>query len=121
MVDQSALWAGTDEGGGIATYIRVMQQTPLWAEWNIRHVVTHRDGSVAAKIWAFARGGALFVFELLRSGPASYTCIPQATPVSFAKESCYGRVGSPPFPLSCTYMGRTSTSITRSHPRWSSR
>jgi len=69
MVDQSALWAGTDEGGGIATYIRVMQQTPLWAQWNIRHIVTHRDGSVAAKIWAFARGGALFIFELLRSRP----------------------------------------------------
>jgi glycosyltransferase involved in cell wall biosynthesis len=70
MVEQCALWAGTDEGGGIATYIRVMQQTPLWAEWNIRHIVTHQGGSVAAKIWAFARGGVLFVFELIRSKPS---------------------------------------------------
>ena len=27
------LWAGTEERGGIAEYLRVMQQTPLWATW----------------------------------------------------------------------------------------
>lgn len=67
MVEQWTLWAGTDEGGGIATYVRVMQQTPLWSEWNVRYVVTHRDGSALTKIWAFTRGGLLLVFELLRS------------------------------------------------------
>ena len=70
MLEQCTLWAGTDEGGGIATYVRVMQQTPLWSEWNIRYVVTHRDGSAAAKIWAFTRGGLLFAFELIRARPA---------------------------------------------------
>jgi glycosyltransferase involved in cell wall biosynthesis len=69
MVDQLALWAGTDEGGGITTYVRVMQQTPLWTEWNIRYVVTHRDGSAATKIWAFARGGLLLVLQLITSRP----------------------------------------------------
>jgi glycosyltransferase involved in cell wall biosynthesis len=85
MVDQSALWAGTEEGGGIATYVRVLQQTPLWAEWNIRHVVTHRDGSVAAKIWAFAHGGVQFVFELIRSRP-SVVHLHSASDTSFVRK-----------------------------------
>lgn len=69
MVEQWALWAGTDEGGGIATYVRVMRQTPLWTEWNARYVVTHRDGSAMTKIWTFTRGSLLFVFALMRSRP----------------------------------------------------
>ena len=59
----------TETRGGIATYVRVMQQTPLWTDWNIRHIVTHRDGSTAAKIGAFARGAVLFVVELIRFRP----------------------------------------------------
>ena len=49
--------------------MRAMQQTPLWTDWNIRHVATHRDGSAAAKIAAFARGALLFVVELIRFRP----------------------------------------------------
>ena len=71
MPERRALWASTHETrGGIATYVRVMQQTPLWTDWNIRHVVTHRDGSAAAKIGAFARGALLFVVELIRFRPS---------------------------------------------------
>jgi glycosyltransferase involved in cell wall biosynthesis len=85
MDEQSAMWAATDEGGGIATYVRVMQQTPLWTEWNIRHVVTHRDGSAAAKIWAFARGGLQFGFELIRSRP-SVVHLHSASDTSFIRK-----------------------------------
>ena len=115
MLEQCALWAGTDEGGGIATYIRVMQQTPLWSEWNIRHVVTHRDGSAAAKIWTFVRGGLLFVFELIRSRP-------ERGPPAFRQRHQLHPEGNPvvdepvrSYLSSCTYTGRTSTSSTRIH------
>ena len=47
-----------------------MQQTPLWTDWNVRHVATHRDGSRVAKIAAFARGTLLFVVELILFRPS---------------------------------------------------
>ena len=70
MPERRALWASTETRGGIATYVRVMQQTPLWTDWNIRHIVTHRDGSAAAKIGAFARATVLFVVDLVRLHPS---------------------------------------------------
>lgn len=36
--------------GGIATYVTMLAGTPLWSRWQVRHVVTHRDGSTALKI-----------------------------------------------------------------------
>ena len=72
MAERRALWVSTsmETRGGIATYVRAMQQTPLWTDWNIRHVATHRDGSAAAKIAVFARGALLFVVELIRFRPS---------------------------------------------------
>lgn len=67
--ERRAVWASTEEPGGIASYVRVMQQTPLWKDWNIRHIVTHRDGSAAGKILVFARGALLFIVELIRFRP----------------------------------------------------
>src|ERR1700739_1044798 len=66
------LWVSTHTNtrGGVATYVRTIRQTQLWTDWNIRHVATHRDGSAWAKIRAFARGAALFVFELIRFRPS---------------------------------------------------
>ena len=71
MAERRALWVSTstETRGGIATYVRAMQQTPLWTDWNIRHVATHRDGSAATKIAVFARGALLFVLELIRFRP----------------------------------------------------
>jgi glycosyltransferase involved in cell wall biosynthesis len=71
MVEQRALWVSTSTQtrGGIATYVRAIQQTPLWTDWNIRHVATHRDGSRIAKLAAFVGGAALFVVELIRFRP----------------------------------------------------
>jgi glycosyltransferase involved in cell wall biosynthesis len=43
-----------DTRGGIATYVRTLRATPLWARWQTRHIVTHRDGSRARKIATFA-------------------------------------------------------------------
>lgn len=67
----SALWVSTstETKGGIATYVRRMQHTPLWTEWGVRHVVSHRDGSAATKMSTFARAMMLFVYELFRSRP----------------------------------------------------
>ena len=69
MPERRALWASTEAPGGISAYVRVMQQTPLWTDWNIRYIATHRDGSAAAKITAFARGALLFIVELIRFRP----------------------------------------------------
>lgn len=72
MPEQRALWVSTstETRGGIATYVRAMRQTPLWADWNVRHIATHRDGSAASKIVVFARGAILFIVELIRFRPS---------------------------------------------------
>lgn len=72
MGEQRALWVSTSMNtrGGVATYVRTIQHTQLWADWNIRHVATHRDGSGWTKIRAFASGAVLFVFELIRFRPS---------------------------------------------------
>jgi glycosyltransferase involved in cell wall biosynthesis len=70
MGEPRALWVSTNVPGCVATYVRTIQQTQLWTDWNIRHVATHRGGSAWAKIGAFARGAMLFVFELIRFRPS---------------------------------------------------
>jgi glycosyltransferase involved in cell wall biosynthesis len=69
MSERRAVWASTEAPGGVATYVRVMQQTPLWADWNIRHIVTHRHGSARAKLTTFARGALMLLVELIRFRP----------------------------------------------------
>lgn len=71
MAERRALWVSTsvDTRGGIASYVRAMRQTPLWRDWNIRHVATHRDGSTVGKAAAFATGAVRFVVELIRFRP----------------------------------------------------
>jgi glycosyltransferase involved in cell wall biosynthesis len=68
--ERRVLWASTGTGGGIATYVAIMQNTPLWSQWNVRHVVTHSGGSAAAKISLFARGAAQFVIEVIWRRPS---------------------------------------------------
>jgi glycosyltransferase involved in cell wall biosynthesis len=71
MAERTALWVSTSTQtrGGIAAYVREMQDTRLWTDWNIRHVVTHRDGSQAAKCGVFAGGTMRFILELIRHRP----------------------------------------------------
>ena len=70
MVEQLVLWASTEERGGITEYLRVMQQTPLWATWDVQHVVTHREGSKLAKFGVFASSVVFFAVNLVRLRPA---------------------------------------------------
>jgi hypothetical protein len=47
-----------------------MQQAPLWTDWNVRHIATHRvDSGQTMKVVVFARGTALFAAALIRSRP----------------------------------------------------
>lgn len=71
MPSRRALWVSTstETRGGIATYVREMQRMPLWNDWNIRHVTTHRDGSAATKAVVFAWGAIVFVSQLARFRP----------------------------------------------------
>ena len=66
MSSRRALWVSTsmETRGGAATYVRTMQRTPLWDLWHIRHVATHRNGSVASRVTAFITGTGSFLREL---------------------------------------------------------
>lgn len=65
------LWASTSlqTRGGITTFVHTMRATPLSAAWKIDHVATHRDGSVLARLLAFARGLISFLRLLLGHRP----------------------------------------------------
>lgn len=67
-----AIWVSTSLSthGGIATYVRNMEQTPLWINWNITHIATHCDGSKAAKVRIFSRAVQRFLREVLTDRPA---------------------------------------------------
>jgi glycosyltransferase involved in cell wall biosynthesis len=71
MTESRALWVSTSTQtrGGVASYVKEMQQTALWSDWSIRHVATHRDGTKVEKVGAFARGAVQFVYELIRFRP----------------------------------------------------
>ena len=66
-MSRRVVWVSTSTStrGGISTYVRTMQQTPLWARWGIRHVTTHRNGSTAMKVAVFALGAVSFLWQLL--------------------------------------------------------
>ena len=68
----AVVWVSTSTStqGGVATYVRTMQKTPLWSRWNIRHVATHRDGSPGTRVVAFAAGSARLLVEIVLRRPA---------------------------------------------------
>jgi glycosyltransferase involved in cell wall biosynthesis len=72
MSSRRALWVSTstETRGGVATYVRAMRRTPLWDLWDIRHVATHRNGSVASRVIAFITGTGSFIRELVLRRPA---------------------------------------------------
>ncbi len=55
--------------GGISSFVRMLRETELWGRWQVEHVVTHRDGSTATKIRAFAVGLVRYTAALLRRRP----------------------------------------------------
>jgi glycosyltransferase involved in cell wall biosynthesis len=87
MSNRHVLWVSTSTTtrGGVATYVRTMQRTPLWQRWQIRHIATHRNGSVA-RLVAFVTGTGAFVRELIIRRPA-VVHLHTASYGSFARKS----------------------------------
>ncbi len=70
----------------MAAYVRTVRETPLWDEWDVRHVSTHRDGSVTVRILAFLAGGATFLWTLVTHRPG-LVHLHMASYGSFARKS----------------------------------
>ncbi len=94
MSHRRALWVSTslETRGGISSFVRVMRETPLWARWQVRHVATHRDGSVGGKLMTFARGSASIVWELLVHRP-DVMHVHMSSHGSFARKSLVAWTG----------------------------
>ncbi len=71
MKSPRAVWVSTSTGtrGGVATFVRTMQVTQLWSDWNVEHISTHRNGSVALRIAVWLRGSVAFGATLMRRRP----------------------------------------------------
>lgn len=63
-----ALWVSTslETRGGISSYVRMLKATPLWQRWDVSHIATHRDGSVATRVLAFVRAILVFLPQVIR-------------------------------------------------------
>jgi glycosyltransferase involved in cell wall biosynthesis len=66
-----ALWVSTalDTRGGVASCVRTLAGTPLYTEWSVRHIPTHRDGPAVLKALTFAAGLLRYVFALVVRRP----------------------------------------------------
>lgn len=71
MTARRVLWVSTSLAtrGGISSCLRTLRDSPLWDEWSVEHIATHRNGSATARILAFARGLVIFVGALVRRRP----------------------------------------------------
>lgn len=58
-----------DTRGGVASFVRTMASTPLWSEWDVKHVATHRNGSTVKKIGVFVLGALQFMVALVSYRP----------------------------------------------------
>lgn len=56
--------------GGIASFVRMLADTELWARWQTEHLVTHRDGPAPVKIGTFALALARYLRMLVLRRPA---------------------------------------------------
>ncbi|WP_407443776.1 glycosyltransferase family 4 protein [Rhodococcus sp. (in: high G+C Gram-positive bacteria)] len=71
MKQRRAVWVSTSTTthGGVASFVRTMQGTRLWSDWNIEHISTHRNGSAALRIAVWLQGSAAFAATLIRRRP----------------------------------------------------
>lgn len=69
MAERRVIWASTAGPGGIHDLLVAVAQTPLWAEWNMRHIATHRAGSQVAKVSVFVRSAVTLAVALIRTPP----------------------------------------------------
>lgn len=83
-----ALWVSTSvtTRGGIATFVRTMHDTPLWLQWHIRHIATHRDGTIPSRVLAYLRAWPRILQEFLWHRP-SLVHIHMASDGSFYRKS----------------------------------
>lgn len=88
VTSRRVIWVSTSTRtrGGVAGYVRAVSATPLWDDWDVGHVATHRDGSVATRMVAFATGTAKLVWMLVRDPPA-LVHLHMASQGSFARKS----------------------------------
>lgn len=86
--NRRALWVSTSlaNRGGICTYVRNAGETPLWRDWHIRHVATHKDGGLGTRIAAYLVGASHFAKELALHRP-EIVHIHTASYGSFARKS----------------------------------
>lgn len=69
MGERRAIWAGSAAPSSIRAYMLALAQTPLWTEWNMRHIPTHRSGSAARKVMVFARAVLTLTVVMARARP----------------------------------------------------
>jgi glycosyltransferase involved in cell wall biosynthesis len=69
---RTVIWVSTSltTRGGISSFVRTMSATPLFSEWDIEHVATHRDGSTFAKVTQFLGSLPRLVWHLAVDRPA---------------------------------------------------
>lgn len=70
--DTEVLWVSTSLGtrGGVSSVVREFTATPLWSDWHIRHIATHRDGSVPTRVWTYLAALITVAVTLIRRPPA---------------------------------------------------
>lgn len=83
-----AVWVSTSRltRGGIASYVRTMESTPLFERWRVREVATHRNGSPAVRVLTFALGLVAFLKTIVSDRPA-IVHVHMASYGSFARKS----------------------------------
>lgn len=83
------LWVSTSIAtrGGVATFVRNMQATSLWRDWDICHISTHTDGSVPDRLRAFISGFARFLVEISVRRPC-VVHLHTSSYGSFARKCC---------------------------------
>ena len=83
-----AVWVSTSRltRGGIASFVRTMESTPLFQRWRVREVATHRNGSPAVRVLAFAVGLIAFLKSIMTDRPV-VVHVHMASYGSFARKS----------------------------------
>ena len=90
MVKYSAIMLGTSPGakGGIASVVEIYQASPLFRQWGVCYITTHRDGHFLAKITTLLRALARFC-ELLLSRDIRFVHVHTSSRRSFFRKCLF--------------------------------
>jgi hypothetical protein len=69
MSEQQALWASTAGPGGIHDVLLAVAQSPMWTDWNMRHIATHRTGHPVLKAAVFTHAVTQLGAAMIRKRP----------------------------------------------------